>query len=129
MTLLEERPLAHAETRYGRWAWIAIATTPVGLAVAVVGSFAGEGSGSSVVGGALIAILCLVAPSAAVCFAGAAIHAQERGGRNALAVAVPILGFTIVLLPLIAIGVAGWLVGLAIDAFAIGGYFAWRYCR
>lgn len=129
MTLLDERPPAHAVTRYAHRAWIATALMPVGLVVGVVGSFAGEGSDSSVISGALVALLCLLAPTLAVCFGGAALHAAEPGGGNALAAALLVLVATVVLLPLIAIGVAGWGIALAIDAVAVGGYFAWRYCR
>jgi hypothetical protein len=129
MTLVEQRPPPPAVTRFARWAWLAIGSVPVGLVVGVVVSFAGEGGGHSAVGGALVGLLCLLAPTLAVCFAGAAVNAGAAAGRNALVVSVPVLALTVVLLPVIAIGIAGWLIAMAIDAALVGGYFAWRYCR
>ena len=132
MTLVEERPPGYAPTRYARWAWIAMGLVPVGLVVGIVASMAGEGEGhgvSGAVGGALIGVLCLATPTLAVIFAGAAVAVHEPAGRPALAVSVPLLAATVVLLPVIAIGAIGWLISLAVTAAVVGSYFAFRFCR
>ena len=84
MTLIEERPTAHAEHHYTRWAWIAVALTPILFVAGIIISLAASGAASPGLGGALVGLLSLAAPTAAVILAVAAMRAEQPAARTVL---------------------------------------------
>ncbi len=102
------RPVTH---HFVRLAWVAVALTPVGFALALFVGFLGGGSGS-LLGGALLAGLVLAAPTAATALTVRAARAGERIGTVNV-VSQSLLIFTVLGLLLI-VSFAAWVIAVAL---------------
>ncbi len=102
------RPATH---HFVGLAWVAVALTPVGFALALFVGFLGGGSGS-LLGGALLAGLVLAAPTAATALTVRAARAGERIGTVNV-VSQSLLIFTVLGLLLI-VSVAAWVIAVAL---------------
>ena len=124
MSVLKHRS-APADT-LARWAWIAMALTPVGWVIGMVLAFlTGEGWGAGpVIVGLLGIFLFAAAPATAVVLAVKAARAGHRSGRIAVAVSGSLLAVAALCLPLLF-----GLIGLVVTAVVAVLVFVWARPR
>ncbi len=129
MTAVQHRP-PQAASRSARWAWVAVALTPVGWFLGVLAGFAwaeapGATGGTATwsLGTVPYVLLGVIAPTAAVILAIRAARAGERSGRVAVAVSVLLLLGTFVVAFLDF--TLGWIVALVL-VVAVLAVFGWR---
>ena len=124
MTVQERLPALHTHP-YTKWAWVAVALTPVGWAIGLFGGLAsGEGQGRSFASGliGIAAIVLLVAaPTAAVMLATDGVLAKQHSSRAALVVSALALLATLVAMPILLTSGIGAVIttGLVVVALAV----------
>ena len=117
MTLVRHRPTP-TEHHYTRSGWIALGSTPILFAAGILISLAASGAGPGL-GGALVGLLCLAAPTAALILGVAAAHAREPAARPLLMAGILAFAACAVLLPIAVISVNAWLIALAASAVVL----------
>lgn len=106
MALVAE-PRTTPSSRLTRWAWVAVALTPVGWVVAALGgrTLGGGGGDDGGLAGALVSLtvnaVALAAPTVAVVLAVAALRQGEHAAPEARAVAAGLFVLSLVLVPLL----------------------------
>lgn len=127
MTIVQKHPPAHVTHAYTRWAWITLAFTPVLVAGGILISLAASGAGPGL-GGVLVGLLSLAAPTTALILGIAGSRAKESAAHTVLTTALLVFAACAVLLPIAVISVNASLIAVAASVVVLA-FASWRLAR
>jgi hypothetical protein len=124
----------HTHRPLARWAWLALALVPVGWVVALAAALDADPDltgGTSTARGAVIGLVALAAPTAAVILSDLVEGAGGPSGRMAVALSGILLFLTIVGLPRLLVSVPAFVIALALGmlVLSIGLVLARRWAE